>query len=484
MSAKKNTKNEQSNVKFRLPKHNLEMERAVLCCCMIDPKAVARVATILNNPEIFYDRRHQIIYTAILQLFGMAEPIDVLTVSEELRQFKELEAAGGDPYLASLTGEVATSAHVEHYAAVVHETYVHRSTASLLESSLFNLYETTDTPAECVATVIESLIALKNQASREKNFYDARELTTMTLDNIKIRIENLEKGIAPGIPSGVDDIDSETSGWQPGEYIIIAGRPSSGKTDLALNCAYNSALEGYPSLFFSLEMGVNVWNRISSLVSNIYRGKIRSGSMSHPEFIAINQKADKMSNLPILVSDRSDISIEEIRAILVEALNRIQIKQVFVDYLQLIKPSKLTKGQTKEQEVTHISHGLKNISREFNLTVIALSQLNRAVELRKERDPQLSDLRDSGSLEQDADIVIFITQPNEDEEKKDAARMNIAKFREGRTKKLDPQYYNRGIGRFGRSNRYDAEVEEPPDTKPVSPTPLRKDIDEDDNLPF
>lgn len=484
MSVKKNTKNGNSNVELRLPKHNLDMERSVICCCMIDPRAIARIATTLNNPEIFYDRRHQIIYAAILRLFGMAEPIDVLTVSVELQQFKELEAAGGDPYLASLTGEVATSAHIEHYAAAVYETYVHRSAAILLKSSLFDLYETTDTPAECVTAIIEKFIALKNQTSQKKNFFDARELTTMTLDNIKTRIDNTENGVAPGIPSGIGEIDVETSGWQPGEFVLIAGRPSSGKTDCALNCAYNSALEGYPSLFFSLEMGVKVWNRIAALVSNIYRGKIRFGSLSRPEFIAISQKADKMSGLPILVSDRSSITIEEIRAILVESLNRIQIKQVFIDYLQLIKPSTLTKGQTKEQEITHISHGLKNISREFNLPVIALSQLSRAVELRKERDPQLSDLRDSGSLEQDADIVIFIIQPNEEEEKHDAARMNIAKFRDGRTKRIDYVHYSRGIGRFGRSNRYDAEVEEPPDIKITSPTPTRKDIDEDETLPF
>jgi len=433
-----------------VPRNNPDAERALLCCCLIDPdEAILSKIIRQISPEYFYDRRHILIFEAIQKLFEAGKSIDVITVSEALDAAGNLDAVGHDSYLAGITTAVATSTHFNSFAGIVKDNYLHRKAIKNLEGIKSSIIKDGKNPKEYLSQAIDDIIILK-QLSQEDDggIHLAKELSEKTATEILERVDLYRAGKRIGIPSGVMELDRVIGGFRPGQVIVIAGRPSFGKTDLGINIIVNNAIIGLPSIFVSLEtLALDVWIRVLSLFTNIYRGKQLDGKLSDFELKMIQQESDKIKELPITIVDTPSMGVADIRAVTQEAQHRIGAKLLVVDYIGLVKP---TKSDTREQEIAKISAGLKSIAREFLIPVIVISQLSRAVDRRSPPRPLLSDLRDSGAIEQDADVVIFLYRPSYyDKSKSDNLDIDVAKQRTGKTELIMEVPYDRGIGRIG-----------------------------------
>ena len=377
--------------------------------CLIDEKGVNEIIELLS-PEVFYKKSHQLIYESIERLFRESEPIDLLTVSADLKKNKNFESSGGDFYLISLSQKVSSSAHIEFHSRIILQKYIQRKLITISSEIIQKSYsETTD------------VMDLLDEA--ESKLYDVAQgnikTSTESAQNLVIRAKNRIEEIAKqdglsGVSTGFEKLDILTSGWQPSDLVIIAARPGMGKTALALSMARNiSVKQNIPVAFFSLEMSsVQLITRLISSETGLSSDKLRTGKLADHEWQQLNIKVSDLESAPLYIDDSPSLTIFELRAKARRLASSHGIKLIIIDYLQLMNIGSSNKAGNREQEISTISRNLKALAKELDIPVIALSQLSRAVETRGgTKRPILSDLRESGAIEQDADIVSFLYRP-------------------------------------------------------------------------
>lgn len=395
----------------RMQPQALDLEEAVLGAMMLEKEAVNTAIDILQ-PKSFYKDSHQKIFAVIQDLFQRSEPIDLLTITNALKQRGELEVVGGPYYITQLTNRVASAANVEFHARIIAQKYIQRELIRISTEIITDAYDET-TDVFSLLDKAESGLFTVTEGNIRKN-YDS--MSTLIRSAIK-QIEQAKghEGNVIGVPSGFTDLDRMTSGWQPSDLIILAARPAMGKTAFALTLARNAAVDFQkPVAVFSLEMSsLQLVTRLISGESELSSGKLRSGNLRNDEIEQIHAKIGGLAEAPIFIDDTPGISVFELRAKARRLKSQHDIQLLLVDYLQLMTAGgEGSKTGNREQEISTISRSLKSIAKELNIPVIALSQLSRAVESRGgDRRPQLSDLRESGSIEQDADMVMFINRP-------------------------------------------------------------------------
>ena len=438
----------------KLPPQAIELEEAVLGAMLIDKKGVDEVIDLLE-PEAFYKTSHKNIFESIFRLFQNSQPIDLLTVSADLRKNGKLESIGGDYYLVNLTQKVASSAHIEFHARIILQKYIQRSliriSNEIIESSYKESVDVFDLLDEA-----ESKLYDVAQGNIKKSSYTAQNLVMLAKKKIE---EIANKDGLSGVTSGFEKLDLLTSGWQPSDLIIIAARPGMGKTALTLSMARNmSVTKQTPVAFFSLEMSsVQLITRLISSETGLSSEKLRTGKLADHEWKQLNVKIGDLEKAPLFIDDTPALSIFDLRAKARRLASQHDIKLIIVDYLQLMTAGTSSKAGNREQEISTISRNLKSLAKELDIPVIALSQLSRAVETRGgTKRPQLSDLRESGAIEQDADIVSFIYRPEyygieewDDEEHSSSigqAELIIAKHRNGGLNNIRMKF----IGNLGK----------------------------------
>jgi replicative DNA helicase len=394
----------------KVPPQSVEMEEAVLGALMLERDALSTVIDMLH-PESFYREAHQRIFAAIRTLFDQSEPIDLLTVQTELRRTGELETVGGAIYLASLTEKVNSAANIEAHARVVTENAIKREIISIATECQQRAFEDSTDVFQLLDQLEQGLFTISEKNIRKKTA-DMGSIMRMALEELEAK-KHLKDGLT-GVPAGFSALDRLTSGWQKSELIIIAARPGMGKTAFILSSCRNAAVEfGHGVAIFSLEMSsVQLVNRLISAEAELESEKIKKGNLSSHEWAQLHHRINRLTNAPIFIDDTPALSILELRAKCRRLKQQHDIQLVVIDYLQLMTGDTSKGGGNREQEIASISRALKNLAKELNVPVIALSQLSRAVETRGgDKKPQLSDLRESGSIEQDADMVMFLYRP-------------------------------------------------------------------------
>jgi replicative DNA helicase len=445
--------------KGKLPPQAIDLEEVVLGAMMIDKKGVDEVIDILS-PAAFYKEAHQYIFEAIFKLFESSEPIDLLTVSSQLRKDEKLDIVGGDFYLVSLTQRVSSSAHIEFHARIILQKFIQRSLIKISNEIIEEAYDETKDVFDLLDNAEAKLYEV-TQGNVKKSTETAQSLVIQAKKKIE-EISNKE-GLS-GIPSGFEKIDSITSGWQPSDLIIVAARPGMGKTALTLSMAKNIAVNSnIPVAFFSLEMSsVQLITRLISSETQLSSEKLRTGKLEKHEWEQLNVRVKGLEKAPLYIDDTPSLSIFDLRAKARRLSSQYGIKLIIIDYLQLMTAGGTQKGGNREQEISTISRNLKALAKELNVPVIALSQLSRAVETRGgSKRPLLSDLRESGAIEQDADIVSFIYRPEyykldewDDEERSPTegqAEFIIAKHRNGGLDNVRLRF----IGELGKFDNLD-----------------------------
>jgi len=393
----------------KLPPQAISLEEAVIGAMLIDEKGVDEVIEILI-PEVFYKKSHQLIFESIERLFKNSEPIDLLTVSADLKKSKTLKNVGGEFYLIELSQKVSSSAHIEHHARIIQQKFIQRKLIQISNEVIQKAYDESTDVLDLLDQA-ESKLYDVTQGHLKKSSVSAEDLVR----EAKRKIEEIAKlkGLS-GVPSGFDKLDSITSGWQPSDLIIIASRPGMGKTALSLSMARNIAIEHkIPVAFFSLEMSaIQLITRLISAETGLKSDILRTGKLAPHEWQQLNNQITDLESAPLFIDDTPSLTIFELRAKARRLVSSNDIKVIIIDYLQLMHLGSSTKTGNREQEISIISRNLKALAKELNVPVIALSQLSRAVETRSgTKRPILSDLRESGAIEQDADIVSFIYRP-------------------------------------------------------------------------
>lgn len=394
----------------KIPPQANDMEQAVLGAVMLEKDKLAEVLEIIQSPDCFYVDAHQKIYAAIRRLFDKGEPVDLLTVTEELRRSDELEIVGGAYFLTILTTSVLTSAHVEAHARIVMEKFVQRELIRLSGNIIADAYEDSTDVFDLLDKAESNLYEITDKHLR-KNFKSLNEVLATTIKEIEEAKERNED--VTGVPTGYRHLDQVTAGWQKNALIIVAARPAVGKTAFCLNLAMNAALNSskpYPVAFFSLEMGAGeLVKRMLAATTEVSMDAITKGRMQQHEFVQLTERMKKLSTAKIFLDDQAALNIFELRAKARRLKQRHDIQLIVIDYLQLMQADANKGGGNREQEISKISRDLKSLAKELEIPIIALSQLNRSVESRKEsKVPQLSDLLESGAIEQDADMVMFL----------------------------------------------------------------------------
>ncbi len=424
----------------KVPPQAIPLEEAVLGGIMLDKDALPVVLDILR-PESFYSDAHQAIYRAIRRLFDKSHPVDLLTVTEELKQSGELEDVGGAFYLVNLTNRVVSGANAEYHARIIAQKHIQRELIKVSTQIIRDSYEDTTDVLTLLDEAEKGLFNI-TQNNLSRPYLSMGELTSKAIKLIE-ELKNKKDGLT-GVPTGFTALDRLTSGWQPSDLIIIAARPGMGKTSYVLSLARNAAMDFEKGVaVFSLEMSsTQLVQRLISMEAEIAGAKLRNGKMEEYEWQQLHTTIDRLSRAPIYIDDTPSINIFELRAKCRRLKMERDIQMVIIDYLQLMSgnPENSRSIGNREQEISTISRSLKSLAKELNVPVIALSQLSRAVEVRGgSKRPQLSDLRESGAIEQDADIVSFIYRPEyyqimEDESGqslKGVAEIIIAKHRNG-----------------------------------------------------
>jgi replicative DNA helicase len=414
----------------KIPPQNLEAEQAVLGAIMLEAEAGSAVFALLQ-PEDFYRDNHRYIFTAVRDLFEKGEPIDLVSVAETLRQQGRLELIGGITTISEIARSVPSAVNVEYYAKIVSEKSLLRQLIRTAKSLADRGYD----PGEEAMTLLaeaEKMILDLSQRRILKNFVSIRSILLETFEKIEMLYAN--KGNLTGVPTFFQQLDRITSGWQPSDLIIIAGRPSMGKTALALNMAQNAAVRAkIPSVLFSLEMSKEqLVQRMLCSEAMVDQQRVRTGELLDADWPKLTRAVGPLSEAPIFIDDTVGITLSELRS----KARRLKIENnlglIMIDYLQLLTAGKKT--ENRQQEVAQLSRGLKAIARELKLPVIALSQLNRGVEQRQDKRPIMSDLLESGAIEADADVISFIYRDeyyHPDSEKKGIAEIIVAKQRNG-----------------------------------------------------
>lgn len=426
----------------RCPPQAPDLEEAVIGACMLEKDTFAQVLEIIQSADCFYVDAHQKIYAAMRRLFDKGTPVDLLTITDELRATNELEIIGGAYYLTKLTMSVLTSAHVEAHSRIVMEKFIQRELIRISGSIISDAYEDSSDVFDLLDKAESGLYEITDKHLR-KNFRSLKDVMVRTVGEIEESMKKTDD--LTGVPSGFAALDRITGGWQRSDLIILAARPSVGKTALCLNIAMNAAMNAgkeFPVAVFSLEMGAGqIVKRMLSAVTEVSMESITRGKMNDSEFAQMTQRMERLSKAKIFIDDQAALNIFELRAKARRLKQKHCIELIVIDYLQLMQGS-VEKSGNREQEISKISRDLKALAKELDIPIIALSQLNRAVETRKEsKMPQLSDLRESGALEQDADLVMFLYRPeyygiNNDamgETVEGETHISIAKHRNGST---------------------------------------------------
>lgn len=436
----KQTKQTENIVLNHLQPQALELEEAVLGALMIEQDAYIEVSDILKA-ESFYDHRHRVIYSAVTSLYISQRPIDILTVTEQLKSTGQLEEAGGAVYIAMLAGKVTSSAHIEYHAQIIAQKAIAREIISYSGELQAKAFDSTTDVSELLQEAEGQLFQITHR-NVKKDFSSIDSVLADAMTRIKTAASRA-KGMS-GLASGFKALDDVTSGWQKSDLIILAARPAMGKTAFALSMAKNIAVNNNtPVAVFSLEMSnVQLVNRLISSVCEIPGHKLRDGRLAPYEWNILDQRVSALQNAPIYLDDTPSLSITEFRSKAFRLKSEHDIQLIIIDYLQLMNASGIKFGN-RQEEISTISRNLKAIAKELDIPIIALSQLNRSVDSREGgyegKRPQLNDLRESGAIEQDADIVCFIHRPEyykiyEDPQHNDlhgVAEIIIAKHRNG-----------------------------------------------------
>ncbi len=421
----------------KVPPQAIDLEEAVLGALMLEQNALSAVIDILK-PEVFYKESHQLIFAAIQRLFSRSEPIDILTITSELKKSGELEIVGGPYYITQLTNRVASAANIEFHARIITQKFIQRELIRISSEVIKDAFEDTTDVLELLDSAEKNLFSISESNIRRSSM-DMQSLVKEAIDQIEAAKEH--EGNLSGIPSGFTALDRITSGWQKSDLIILASRPGMGKTALALSIARNVAVDfKRPVAIFSMEMAaLQLVTRLISSESSLPAEKLRRGTLENYEWEQLNAKISHLIEAPIFIDDTPALTVFELRAKCRRLSAQHQIELIFIDYLQLMSSSGKSMGN-RQEEISNISRSLKSLAKELNIPIIALSQLSRAVETRGgSKKPILSDLRESGAIEQDADLVVFIYRPeyyklDVDEQGNPThglAEINIAKHRNG-----------------------------------------------------
>ncbi|MFN8286313.1 MAG: replicative DNA helicase [Chitinophagales bacterium] len=452
----------------KLPPQARDLEEAVLGAVMIEQNAINEVIDILKE-DAFYVDAHARIWKAIRSLYQAQVPIDLLTVTEQLKKSGELEAAGGPFYIAQLTNKVGSAANAEYHARILAEKYIQRQLISTSTEIIKDAYEDTTDVFELLDKAEKGLFSIAEN-NLKRNSEDISSLLMTELKELDVRMNNSDDHLN-GVPSGFIDLDRATGGWQKSDLIILAARPAMGKTAFTLALARNAAVDHQkPVAVFSLEMSnAQLVQRLISMETHIPAEKIRRGNLEQYEYQILTSKIDSLKNASIFIDDTPAINVFELRSKCRRLKQQHDISMVVIDYLQLMSGSIDGKNSgNREQEISQISRALKGLAKELEIPVIALSQLSRAVETRGgDKKPILSDLRESGAIEQDADIVIFLYRGEyygietdvDGQSTKDIAEVIIAKHRNGPVKTVRTRFINRyakfeNLDEIGASDSY------------------------------
>ena len=433
----------------KVPPQAVDLEEAVLGALMLEQNALTAVIDILN-PEVFYKETHQTIYAAIHRLFAKSEPIDILTVTNELKSSGELEMIGGAYFITQLTNRVASTANIEYHARIISQKFIQRELIRISSEIIKDAFEDTTDVFDLLDKAEKNLFAVSENNFRRE--YDSMQ--TLVRDAIKdIQTARDHEGNLRGIPSGFTDLDRITSGWQKSDLIILAARPGMGKTAFVLSMARNIAVDfNIPVAFFSLEMSsIQLVTRLISSETQLPADKLKKGNLENYEWEQLNAKIGKLVDAPLFIDDTPALTIFELRAKCRRLKAQHNVQMIVVDYIQLMSGGNDNKGN-REQEISMISRSLKALAKELNVPIITLSQLNRSVETRGgSKRPILSDLRESGAIEQDADMVSFIYRPeyykiDHDEQgnsTRGMAELIIAKHRNGALADVKMQFVDK-----------------------------------------
>lgn len=484
----------------KLPPQAVDLEEAVLGALMLEVDALSAVIDILK-PDVFYKESHQIIFASIRNLFQKSEPVDLLTVTAELRKTGQLEFVGGAFYVTELTNRVASAANIEFHARIISQKFIQRELIKISTEVINKAYEDTTDVFELLDEAEKNLFEV-TENNLKRGSENMSDLIRQSLEELE-KIKDVEGGLT-GVPTGFKVLDEVTSGWQKADLIIVAARPGMGKTAFIMSCARNAAVDfKRPVAIFSLEMSsVQLVNRLISGEAELESSKLRKGNLERHEWQQLHSKIGKLADAPIYIDDTPALSVFDLRAKARRLKSQYDIQLLIVDYLQLMRGNVDNKGSNREQEIGTISRSLKAIAKELNIPVIALSQLSRKVEERGGvKRPILSDLRESGSIEQDADMVIFLNRPEyyglvQDEEgnsTKDLAEVIIAKHRNGSIEDVKLSFLNKYVKFANREDDFmaygnDASSPLLPSTDFNSPsgsvTLPSKFNDDSDNSPF
>lgn len=448
--------NKTKNVAARIPPQNLDAEKSLLGAILIDEEILADVSEIVK-PADFYEKTHEMIFDAVIRLYERHKPVDMLTLTDELKRKDHLELVGGAAYLSELTNYVPTAAHAEAYAELVSQKAVRRRLIHASgEITELGYDENIDTQ-ELLSKAESELFSVSDQ-SLKQDLISMESILTESFDRLEELHRN--KGALRGIKTGYRDLDAMTAGLQRSDLVILAARPAMGKTTLVTNLAYNVAtIEQKAVLYFNLEMSKEqLVDRMLADASGVDSWNIRTGNLSDEDFAKLSDAMGEMAEAPIYIDDTPGLSVLEMRTKARRIAHEQELGLIIVDYLQLMQGSGKNDGN-RVQEVSEISRGLKLVARELNVPLIALSQLSRSVETRTPPIPQLSDLRESGSIEQDADIVSFIYRPGyyepDNPEVANITDLIIAKHRNGPVGKVQLYFHPERLRFMSLDKRHD-----------------------------
>ena len=426
----------------RIPPHHVEAEQSILGALLIDRNALSEVSGRLRA-DAFYLEKHKEIYEAIMALYEESQPVDIVTLSDALAKRGTLEKVGDVDYIAHLSNSVLTTANVDNYVSIIEDKALLRNLITESSKIVDLGYQGTMEGTEVLSLAEKSIFDIAQGLNRT-----GLEAINSLLDKTFTKLEELcmNKGDLTGVPSGFIDLDRKTSGFQNSDLILVAARPAMGKTSFVLNIAVNAALRGFPVAIFSLEMSrTQLVNRILALESMVELEKMRTGKLDSEDWKKIGYSLGPLSRSPIYIDDNASTNTME----MMSKLRKLKLEKglglVIIDYLQLMESRK--KSDNRQQEISEISRSLKIMAKELNVPIIALSQLSRAPEQRADHRPILSDMRESGAIEQDADMVMFLYRDdyyNEESEKRNIVEVIIAKHRNGSTGTIElawlPEY--------------------------------------------
>jgi replicative DNA helicase len=430
----------------KIPPHDLEAEESVLSAILIDGEAIIKVSDYLK-PESFYSRSHQLIYESMTQLYEQREAIDVVTLVNQLKKNKSLKEVGGSSSIAKLSNSVSTAANAESYAKLIKEYYVKRQLITI-SGQLSDWAFDSGKSAQDVLDAAEAKVFKVSQTHSAQDFIPIKDTLVESFE----RLDELQKnqGDLRGVPSGFQDLDNLLAGMQRSNLLILAARPGMGKTAFSLNMTQNITVKHKKKVgFFSLEMSKEeLVDRLLVSQADIDAWKLKTGRLNQQDFLKISDAMGVLADASLYIDDTPGLSIYEMRTKARRLMSEHEIDLIVVDYLQLAHGKTM---DNRVQEVSEISQGLKNIARELRIPVLALSQLSRAVESRGEKRPQLSDLRESGAIEQDADVVMFLYR--KDEDVREQVSLRVAKHRNGPLGEVELFFRGDRIKFFGMESR-------------------------------